>query len=131
MWVRRTAEEIAEDARRRRRRRLNPIEPFLLTIGLILLVFILNGHSSESFFTSPAFPVMFLIFFGLLYLSRAWVGTYRIFGPRLVPPPPPMPDMICARCHTMQAASKSNTCTCGGPLEPVENWRWITDKNAS
>ena len=129
MWVRRTVGEIAEDARRRRRKRLNPIEPFLLTVILMLIVFLLEpSRHSETFFASTAFVVTFLIVFASLYIPRVLVGKYIVLARLINPPAPPMPDTICVRCHKLQAESKSNTCECGGSLEPVENWRWITDK---
>jgi len=126
--VQRTAEEIAEDARRRRRQRLNPIEPFLLALGLMLVLLLLERGAQVERFSSPAFVVTFLIAFASLYIPRVVLGRYIVIARLLNPPSSPMPDMICVRCHKLQGESKSNICTCGGSLERVENWRWITDK---
>jgi hypothetical protein len=129
MWVRRSESEIADIQRRNRRRRLNPLGPFLAAVVVMLLVFLFpRSPRSGSFFTSPAFSVTFLIAFTLFYLSRALRGRYYLFGPRFAPPNAIDRSMICPRCQKVQLETATHSCACGGELEDLEYWRW-TDPN--
>jgi hypothetical protein len=131
MWVRRSPDEIALIERRKQRKRFSPVGAFLLTLVLLLIVSIIPRHSpSHSFFMSPAFPLTFLIVFGLFYISHVMLGRYELFGPGLVPPAITHRTMICPLCRTIQFDTESHICRCGGYLEDLDHWRW-TDENKS
>src|ERR1700731_4497888 len=125
MWVRRDPVEIANLERRNRRRKLSPVGPLLLTLAATLLEFVVRRNTSLPFFsfTSRSFLIWFFLIFGSLYLSRILLGRYELFGTsRFVVSI--KPAVICGRCHTVQNNRRSHICDCGGPLEPLDNWKW-------
>ena len=76
MWVRRSDSEIADIQRRNRRRRLNPLGPFIATTVVMLLVFLFPRSPRSDWL--PAFPALvatFLIAFVLFYLSAGIVSA--------------------------------------------------------
>lgn len=131
MWARRSESEIAEIQRRNRRRRLNPLAPFIAATVVMLLVFLLpRSPRSGSFFASPAFVATFLIVFALFYLSHALLGRYELFGPRFAPPATIGRSMICPRCQKVQLDTDTHNCACGGQLEDLQYWRWTDEKHS-
>ena len=128
MWVRRSDSEIADIQRRNRRRRLNPLGPFIATTVVMLLVFLFPRSPRSDWLPAfPAFVATFLIAFVLFYLSHALLGRYQLFGPRFVPPSVVDRSMICPRCQKVQVDTGTHSCACGGQLEDLEHWRWTDE----
>ena len=127
MWVRRSNDEIAAIDRRGRRQRLSPLGPFLLAAALT--AFVVLVPRSPGSVSAPAMLFTFLVAFVLFYLSRAVLGRYELFGPRLVAPRAIQHRMICPVCGTAQFDTPSHECACGGRLEPLEYWSWTDSEN--
>jgi hypothetical protein len=117
---------MAEEERRKRRKRFSPLGPLLLTLVLALIEWVVRRDTPRSFdFSSRAAPMFLILVFGLLYCSRIVLGRYVLFRPS--PFSAAKPPMICAQCQTTQVDTESHHCSCGGLLEPLDHWRWSED----
>ena len=128
MWIRRVPSEIVAIETRKRRRRFSPIAPMFLALGLMLIDWGVRRNTLGAFsLMSSVFFLSVLTVFSLLYLSRVLLGRYQLFTPSPFSVPRKA-TMICVQCHSVQTDTESHVCACGGHLEPVEHWRWLTDE---
>jgi hypothetical protein len=131
MWIRKSAADIADVERRKRRSKFNPIGPFLVTLTLLLIDVAVRHNTAGALpVASPVFAISFVIIFGLLYMGRVMLGRYQLFAPSRFSLPH-KPNMICVQCHTVQSGTKSGVCNCGGKIELLDHWRWIADDKPS
>ena len=109
MWMRRSPDEIVKIERRKRRQKLGPLVPALITLILLLICVIFGPAYWRPLFTSPRLFVVFLLVFGSLYLSQIMVGKYWLFGPGGFPVHPERNKIWpqCRQIHFTKAAKKA------------------------
>ena len=132
MWVRRSPEQIRGITRRRR---FSPVGPIFLALLVSFFWLVLGTGGYVNRFGAPhlaqpvsaglrLFPAHFLLGFLLFYIGqvllRGWGGG--AYAPEA---------FICERCQKVQTLTSTRTCICGGPLEPLRNWRWIENEVSS
>ena len=127
MWQRKTASEIRSD---RLRERVNPAPALFMALLSAVLGFCLgliswtdkfgrphHAHSvtSSAIIALEFFVLVFVVLYVITLLTGGPFGSDR------------SKTFICTACQSVQARSENGQCSCGGPLEPLEKWKWIPD----
>jgi hypothetical protein len=121
VWRRKTPAEFRRDAQRERFRRLNPLPPVLMTIGVTLLLVLADllgssGKRPRSPVPLPkaleSVPVYAVVTFVVVYVIQILRGT--LFKPH--------PLQICRRCYEITVHRGSYRCDCGGILDEARFW---------
>jgi hypothetical protein len=122
MWQRKLEQDHQEDIRKKKKNRKNPIPPFIIAVVGALLSFL---WETEAYIFISAF----MIIFGLAYAGQYFLGDLMILVSWLFGSADRMsePMDICASCHNVKIRDENKICSCGGMLEPLENWEWIED----
>jgi len=93
----------------------------------MFICFVLGPAYWRSLLGTPRVLVLFLVLFGLLYLSQVLVGRWWLFGPGAFSPGAER-QKICSSCHTIHF-TESDACPCGGQLEDLEYWKYVADEH--
>src|SRR6266446_2273314 len=137
MWVRESQPVIDQEYRAWSQKRFNPLRPFFVVLIICSLYAIsqLLGCRGEE--EPPGTPVPWeqwpstiaehLPEFTIVVVALS-IGGYLLqlwFGPLT------LEDrgrtLICVQCFKTRSVGAENTCECGAPCEPIENWKWVED----
>jgi len=127
MWLRKQANEIDAISRAASRPRWSPLLPTALGImfGSLVLFWVA---------TVEAFLLVAALVFVITYVYRAIFGNRglaNLVGQLITGPGPYYDDdaFICTSCFSVQDASHAVCVKCGSPIEHIEYWKWVPDKN--
>lgn len=95
-----------------------------------IVAFISSCIDFLGFQTMESFCVSFIISFFLSYLGLFLFGDSLFFVGLLhgACGSSKTEMWICNKCQLITVKSSKLVCSCGGKIEPIENWKWVDGK---
>ena len=135
MWVRKTSQEIAEEADGKRsglwRAFGGPAIVFCATFFFVAVAIIAGPRHNTG--AVPYWPTTWgdLLRTAVLVASTAAVVAYlcqALFEKPIIELISPSDrDEICDTCHRVKLVDKQRSCECGGRFEDFTLWKWVDD----
>jgi hypothetical protein len=125
MWQRRSIAEISRNDRKKQFARFSPFGPLLFSAfcAIFLTAAKWGGSRGKGFPWAEPIPFSEALPYLPWYFISIFIFAYifHVFGFKLVD----SATSICDSCHEVTGHISGSSCSCGGHLEPFENWQWI------
>ena len=125
MWKRKTEEDYKKNNALSNFSRGNLIVAVLLAVFAVFVIatygFVLNFAAGIIFFVI----IFALICLGiLLFNDPSFFASFFILGSAI----PTIQTDICNKCFSAVQSTDNKICKCSGKYEPLEDWKWVEDK---